>query len=393
MEFGFTEEEKAFRLEVRQFFKENLPSNNGLIVINPSEDNYLDRVWELNKVMAQKLGEKGWLSLDWPEEFGGKPNSPLLSSIIQEELGYSGAPGWSGTFLVFAPLLIRFGTEQQKSRFLPAIRTGKMFWCEAYSEPEAGTDLASLKTLAIEDHDGFIINGEKLWVSGAKHVDWCHFLARTDPAAPKKHQGITYFLADLKTPGITVQPITDMDGDQALCRIVFDNVRIPADQVLGQKNHGWELAMTLLDMERGSLLRYVGLARRIFKMLVEYVKERGTGKNPLVSHHLADIAIELETMNMLAYRVAWLASQGIPSVGEIPIGKVFVLEAQQRCANAAMKILGIYGQLREDSKWAGLQGLIERWYLETYSFTIFAGTSEIQRNLLAMRFLGLPRGL
>lgn len=393
MEFGFTAEEESFRQEVRRFLDKELPPEFDLAVINPAEDRYRDGVWELQKVLARKFGEKGWLTLGWPEEYGGSGGSPFLNIILQEEIHYRGAPGWDGfTVGMLAPTLIRFGTERQKKQHLPPIASGKIFWCEGFSEPEAGSDLASIQTRAREDGDSLVLNGRKVWTSGAHKADWCFLLVRTDPSAAKKHDGITFLLMDMKTPGITVRTITDIGGGSNLCEVFLDDVRVPKENILGRKDHGWEVAIALLDFERGLDIGPIATMRRLFTMLVEYVKQDGKATNPLVRQRLAEIEIEIETARLLSYRAAWLASQGLPASVQVSMSKAFSYEVQQRAADTAMKILGSYGQLREGSKWAVLRGLIERWYLETFAFTLFTGTSEIQRNILATRGLGLPRG-
>jgi alkylation response protein AidB-like acyl-CoA dehydrogenase len=393
MEFSFTAEEEAFRQEVRSFLDKELPAEYELAVINPAEDRYRNGVWELQKTLARKYGEKGWLTLNWPKEYGGKEGSPILGAILQEEIHYRGAPGWDGfTVGMLVPTLIRFGTDEQKKQHLPPIARGERFWCEGFSEPDAGSDLASLQTLAREENGKFIINGRKIWTSGAYKADWCFLLARTESGLPKKHMGITFLLLDMKTPGITVRTITDMGGGNNLCEVFLDDVSVPRENVLGQKGRGWEVAMALLDFERGLDIGPIATMRRLFEMLLQYVKETGKGDNPLVRQRLADIAIDIETARLLSYRGAWLSSKGLAASAQVSMSKVFSYEAQQRAANVAMKLLGSYGQLVEGSKWSVLRGIMERWYLETFAFTLFTGTSEIQRGIIATRGLGLTRG-
>ncbi|MBN1368218.1 MAG: acyl-CoA dehydrogenase family protein [Dehalococcoidales bacterium] len=392
MDFSFTSEEEAFRREVRSFLDKELPAEYDIAVINPAEDRYRDGVWELQKVLARKFGEKGWLNLNWPEEYGGK-GSIILSTIFQEEIHYRGAPGWDGfTVGMLAPTLIRFGTEQQKKEHLPPIARGERFWCEGFSEPEVGSDLASIRTSAREDGDRLIINGQKLWTSGAHKADWCFLLVRTNPSPPKKHMGITFLLLDMRTPGISVRTITDMGGGNNLCEVFLNDVVVPRGNILGQKDHGWEVAMTLLDFERGLDVGPIATMQRLFEMLVQYLKEQGKASDPLIRQRLADIEIEIQTARLLSHRGAWLASKGLPASVQVSMSKVFSFETQQRTANTAMKLLGSYGQLAKGSKWAVLQGIMERWYLETFAFTLFTGTSEIQRNIIATRGLEMPRG-
>lgn len=393
MEFAFTEEEESFRQEIRSFLDAELPAGQIMPIVSLAEDLYRDDVWELHKVMARKMGERGWLSLSWPKEYGGKEASPILSAIFQEEIRYRGAPGWDpqGVSMV-APLLIHFGTDEQKRQHLPGIARGEVFWCEAYSEPQAGSDMASVQTTAVEEGDSFIINGQKLWVSGAHVTDWCHLLARTNPAAPKKHMGLSYFLVDMKTPGITVRPIRDMCDGHSLCEVFFDNVTVPRESIVGQPGQGWEIALALLNFERGLDVGGAAMIRRFFDLTMEYMKERNLTEDPVVQQHLANIFIDIETARLLAYQLVWLASQGLPSASQASMSKLFSSEANQRCANAMMKLLDSYGQLAGDSKWAVLQGRIGHWYLQSLSFTLARGTSEMQRNILAVRGLGLPRG-
>ena len=309
MEFGFTGQQQKFRAEVRDFVKSELSPDMIMPVVNLAEDLYRDDVWELHKSMAKKLGERGWLSLGWPEEYGGKNESPMLSAIFQEELRYRGAPGWDpqGSSMV-GPLILKFGTEEQKKQHLLGIVGGKVSWCQGYSEPEAGSDLASLKTAAVRKGDHFILNGQKLWTSGAHLADWCHLLARTDPAALKKHQGLTYFLLDMKTPGISVRTIEDMCGGHGLCEVFFDDVQIPAENALGPVNGGWQVTMSQLDFERGTDVGGTAMMRGFFDLVLEYLKEQRLISDPLIQHHIADIAIDIETARILAYQMVWLAS-------------------------------------------------------------------------------------
>ncbi len=392
MEFGFTPEEESFRQEVKNFLQKELTSEQLIPIINPAEDPVRDNIRGIHKVMARKLGEKGWLSLGWPKEYGGKEGSIVLSAILHEEMRYSGAPGFNGPGAMLGPTLIRFGTPQQKSQHLPLIARGEILWTQAFSEPEAGCDLASLQTTAKEDGDSYIINGRKVWSSGAYDADWGFFLIQTDPDAPKKHHGMTFFMMDMKTPGITVRPIKDMGGGDGLCEIFLDDVRIPRENIVGEKNQGWQVAMALLDIERGLDVGAVGFMQRILDLLVQYVKSQGLETNVLIRQQLAEMATEIETARLLSYRPVWLASRGLPESAEVSEAKAFSSKTQQKMANAAMKLLGSYGQLTEDSKYAPLQGIIQRWYLETFSFSLFGGTSEIQKTIVATKGLGLPRG-
>jgi len=392
MEFSFTKEEEALRQEVRSFLDAELPKDWIMPIIFSASDLYKDDVLELHRVMAPKLAQKGWLCYDWPEEYGGQGGSQMMAAIIQEELGYRGSPGMDpqGIYML-GPLIIHFGTEKQKQQHLPPIARGEILWCEGYSEPEAGSDLASVQTMAVEDGDHFVINGQKLWTSGASKSEWCHLIVRTDFDLPKKHQGLTYFLLDMKTPGITVRPIQDMCEGQSLAEVFFDNVRVPAENILGGRGHGWEMAMALLNLERGGDTNEVGRMRGFYDLITQYVKERGLIREPGIQQYLADIYMEIETSRMVAYNLTWLTSQGQATTAQASTGKLFCTDSSQRCASTMLKILGSYGRVKKDSKWAVLQGKVAQWYLKSFSTSLARGTSEIQRNILAIRGLGLPR--
>ncbi len=239
MDFAFTAEEEAFRRELRGFFEREMPAHLTLPVMFFAVDFADKKIQKEWREMARKLGERGWLSLTWPREWGGREGSKILEFILIDDLMYYGGLGYDvqGVGMV-APLLIHFGTEEQKKQHLPGIAKGEVFWCQGFSEPEAGSDLASLKTRAVQHGSEFIINGQKVWTSRAHQTDWCHLLARTDPDAPK-HKGITYFLVDMRSPGITVNPLDGMYGGQSLCEVFFDDVRVPQENVVGRLNEGW----------------------------------------------------------------------------------------------------------------------------------------------------------
>ena len=394
MEFTFTKEQEAFRRKLRSFLRAEIPPDMLMPVINLAEDLYRDEVWELHRVMAPKMGERGWLSLTWPEEYGGMEADEIMPCVFQEEMRYHGAPGWDpqGVSMV-APLLMHSGTEEQKRRHLPPIARGEVFWCEGYSEPDVGSDLASVRTTAVEEEDGFLINGQKLWTSGANKADWCHMLARTDSKAPKKHRGLTYFLVDMQTDGITVRPIMDMCGGTTLCEVFFDNVKVPHEGVVGGVNNGWQMAMALLNFERSADVGGAAMMRRFFELMTDYLKNRGLLGDPTVKHHLADIFIDMETSRLMAYRLVSLAKVGAKAEASAraSMSKLFGSEATQRVSNTMLNLLGTFGQIENDPEMEVLQGRIGHWYLQSFTSTLARGTSEIQRTILATRGLGLPR--
>nr|MBI2846250.1 acyl-CoA dehydrogenase family protein [Chloroflexota bacterium] len=351
--------------------------------------------WGFVQSVRRKLGEKGWIAMSWPKEYGGQDASSMKQVIFIEEMAYYRCPGrdTQGGRLV-GPVIILHGTEEQKKKHLGAIARGEAVWAQGFSEPESGSDLASLKTKAVEDGDDFVINGQKIWSSFAHKADWMHVLARTDPSVPK-HKGISYFLVDLKTPGVTVRPIVDITGRHRFNETFFDNVRVPKQNLLGPKNGGWYVAVQTLDFERAGV-EYPAWMRRLLAELVAYAKEtRRNGvplsKEPLVRNKLAERAIEIECNRMLAYRIAWLQSKGIVPNYEASVTKVYRGELFQRLTNTGMQIMGLSGQLGEGSTWARLRGRLMFQYMFTLAGTIAGGTSEIQRNIVALRGLGLPR--
>jgi alkylation response protein AidB-like acyl-CoA dehydrogenase len=390
MEYRFTSEEEAFRGELRDFLRQELPTG-----WTGSEDDD-DADWEFTLKMRRRLADKGWLTMAWPREYGGQGASHMKQVIFAEEMTYQRAPGRDGFGIrMLAPTLMIHGTEEQKREHLPPIARGEVQWCQGYSEPESGSDLASLQTRAVEDGDDFVINGTKIWTSSAHRADWMFMLTRTDPDAPK-HRGISFLLVNMRTPGIQVRPIVNMANLHNFNMVTFDNVRVPRKNLVGERNRGWYVGATLLDFERSGV-EYSAGARRTLEELVEFCKEtsrngRPIAEDPLVRHRLADMAIEVEISRLLSYNIAWMQSKGIVPNKEASMGKVFGTELQQRMARTGMALLGMYGQLEPGSRYAPLAGRIERSYLTSVSATIAAGTSEIQRNIIATRGLGLPRG-
>ncbi len=390
MEFRFTPEEEAFRDELREFLTQELPPGWTGSLDDEDED------WDFTLKMRRRLAEKGWLTMAWPREYGGQGASHMKQVIFAEEMTYQRAPGRDGFGIrMLAPTLMIHGTEEQKREHLPPIARGEVQWCQGYSEPESGSDLASLQTRAVEDGDDFVINGAKIWTSMAHRADWMFMLARTDPSAPK-HRGISFFLLNMRDPGVTVRPIINMAGLHSFNMVTFDNVRVSKRNLVGERNRGWYVGATLLDFERSGV-EYSAGARRTLEELVQFCKGhtrngRALAEDPLVRRRLADMAIEVEVSRLLSYNIAWMQSQGKVPNKEASMGKVFGTELQQRMAATGMAILGLYGQLGPDSRYAPLQGRIQRSYMTSVSATIAAGTSEIQRNIIATRGLGLPRG-
>jgi alkylation response protein AidB-like acyl-CoA dehydrogenase len=392
MDFKLPLEAEAFRQELRKFIEREWPEEMRQRVSRRSDESYQDE-----RAFRRKLGQKGWLALSWPKRYGGQERSPLEYYAFQEEMAYHGAPAFAGHAIgvtIVAPVLLRFGSEAQRQRFLPRIAAGEIDFCLGYSEPEAGSDLASLQ-LRAEDHgDTFVLNGVKRWTSGAHHFDYCWLAARTDPSAPK-HQGISLFMVDMKTPGIIVRPIWTMAGYRTN-ETYWENVVVPRENMVGEKNRGWYYVAAALDFERLTVFP-VGRFRAEFERLVTAVRKaeydgRRLKDDPFVRQKIAQISMELEAVQMLSYRTAWLVSRGeIPSY-EASMLKMYGSEAEQRMSHLATQIFGLYGQLRAGAPDAVLDGEIEWGYREMVMPTFGAGANEIQRNIIATRGLGLPRG-
>jgi len=387
MDFSFSPEDEAFRAEVRDFIAKELEGQN-------IERGGTMEGWQRYRGFIKKLAERGWLTLAWPEEWGGQGASHIRQLVYNEEMALADAPATDLGSDRVGPTIMLYGTDEQKERFLPPIVNGEAVWCQGFSEPGSGSDLASLSTRAVLDGDEFIINGSKIWTSLAHFADWIILLVRTDPDAPK-HRGISFLLVDMKTPGIEVRPLVDMLGRHQFNEVFFQDVRVPRDSLVGELNRGWYVATATLDFERSGIQRVIG-SRRTYDRLVEYTLETGQNSgrlfdHPLVRAKLADLRIEFEVGKNLSYRVAWMQNQNLVPNYEASVSKMFGSELSQRLGNAGIEIMGLGGQLAPGSKWAPLGGKFESLYLSAAALTVAAGTSEIQRNIVAGRGLGMPR--
>ena len=391
MEFKFSPEDEAFRRDLRQFVKDELPSDWEGGGRWPEETD-----WGLTREMRKKLADKGWLTMHWPEEYGGENASPVRSAIFNEEMAYMRAPGRDifGVRML-GPTLMIHGSDELKDKHLNAVARGEVQWCQGYSEPESGSDLASLSTRAVRDGDEFIITGRKIWTTLAHRADWIMLLTRTDPDAPK-HRGISFILVDMKTPGIEVRPIINMANGHEFNEIIFENVRVPRANVVGEEDRGWYVAVTLLDFERSGI-DYSAMARRLLDETKEYATETKRNGVPLIElpwvrDALADRYIECEVARLMAYNVAYMQGEGLVPNKEASMSKVFGSESLQKVTTTGLDILGMYGVLGRNDKWAPLMGRVQENWMISFSHKIAAGTSEVQRNIIAGRGLGLPRG-
>jgi alkylation response protein AidB-like acyl-CoA dehydrogenase len=393
MDFRFSASEEGFRQELRDFLRRELPA--GWRVQNDREEQ-TDAEFAFSQEFSRRLAQRGWLTMAWPKEYGGQAASAMMQLVYNEEMAHAGAPlGFAfGTNLV-GPTLMVWGTEEQKRRYLPPIAHSEVFWCQGFSEPGAGSDLASLQTRAVRDGDDYVINGQKIWTSEGHRGDWMILLARTDTEAPK-HRGISFFLVDMKTPGVSVQPLINLMNGHAFNQVFFDSVRVPEANLVGELNRGWYVATTTLDFERSGINR-VMWSLRLYEEVVARARqasERGESwaKSASVRNRLAELRVEFEAARLLCYRVAWLQTNGAIPNHESSMAKMYGTELIARFAGMALNLLGLGGQLEPGSPYAALQGRIERTYLAATSYTIAGGTSEIQRNVIATRGLGLPRG-
>ncbi|MBI4527379.1 MAG: acyl-CoA dehydrogenase family protein [Deltaproteobacteria bacterium] len=392
MDLRFSEEEEAFRKELVEFLEREVPPEmeadyDGLDL---SQEQF-----EFAGVFDKKLAAKGWLCMHWPKEYGGQAASITRQLIFNEEMGYRRVPSRASMGInIVGPAIMLYGNEEQKKRYLSATARGEAEWCQGFSEPNSGSDLASLRTTAREESDCYVVNGQKIWSSRAHHAHYCWLLARTDPQAAK-HKGLTTFAVDMKTPGITVRPIVTILGSTHFCEVFFDDVRVPKDALVGEKNRGWYQAMGTLSFERSGIGR-VSSSRRALQDLIAYINQnerygKPLSQDPIVRQQLAELQTEIEVARLLCYRVAWMQSKAkVPSY-ESSMARVVGQELSQKVARAGMKILGSSSQLMRGTPGAPVEGNITRAFLSTISNTIRSGTSEIQRNIIAQRGLGLPR--
>jgi len=396
VDFRDSTRELAFRGEARAWIGEHLPPELkgdagegewGVLSSGHERDREAMSRWR------ERLQSKGWVAPAWPPEYGGAALSVMEQFILKEEMARARAPRFGGVGLGWvAPTLMQFGADWMKERFIARILEGSERWCQGFSEPGAGSDLASVQTRAARDGDDFVVNGQKIWTSGAHISDWMILLARTDPAAPK-HKGLSYFLLDMRTPGISLSPIINMVGNSGFNQVFFEDVRVPARNMVGEENRSWYVAATTLDFER-SLVDLCVEYEAILKELIAWAREAlPGGRGPGVRQELVEMLIEVQVARNLSLRVVSMQSRGeIPNY-EASIVKLFASELEQRMASAAFRMAGMFAQLtgRGQSRWEPLMGRIGRFQLHSVAATIGGGTSEVQRNIIATRGLGLPR--
>jgi alkylation response protein AidB-like acyl-CoA dehydrogenase len=388
MDLKFGEKEEQLRSEVQQFLGEHLPKPvQGL---DPRTD---DQAFEAAKKFNAELGKRGWIAPAWPKEYGGLGATIYEQMVFNEEFGYYGAPdtGTRGFGVgMIGPTLIIHGNDDQKAEHLPRITSGEAIWCQGYSEPGAGSDLASLQTRAVADGDDFVVNGQKIWTSGGHRANWMFLLARTDPDAPK-HRGISFLLLDVKnTPGVEVRPLINMANRHHFNEVFFDNVRIPRRNLVGEENRGWYVGMTLLDFERSGI-GGTSSQRRTLEKLTAWLKGEAEWKRERNRLNLAELVIENNVCKYLGYRIGDMQMKGQHPSYEASMVKVFQSELGQRIYRFGVNALGLPGQLMPEQSDAPFAGDMPENYLTSVPSTIYSGSNEIQRNIIATRGLGLPR--
>jgi alkylation response protein AidB-like acyl-CoA dehydrogenase len=390
MDFKFTPEQEKFREEVRSFLESEI--KHGLW--EPEIDAW---IMGYDPKFTKRLSEKGWIGLTWPKEYGGAGRSFIDRLILTEELLRYGAPAACHWFAdrQIGGAIVKHGTEEQRKEILPKIIKGEMYVGLGMSEPEAGCDLVSLKTKAILKDGQYVVDGGKTWTSGGKHMNWLYLLARTDPEAPK-HKGISEFVIPINLHGITTGIIKDITGGEHWNEVFFDNVRVDPKYLIGRVNGGWGQVMEQLAYERSGMERLMA-NYPVFDAVIKYVKETEQGgkllaKDPLIRQKLAQIKMEYEIGRIFMYRVALVMDENRSPEWEASMSKAYSTAFEQRLAITALEILGPYGQLKPGSKYVKLSGHALHSYLSSKGYSLQAGSTEILKNILAQRKLGLPTG-
>jgi len=393
MDFNYSAEDEAFRAEVRAWLEGNQqyapPAREPL-------DDGSDKDWKARIKWHKKLNEGGWVAVHWPKEYGGRGATVMQRLIYREELARLNLsePSLGMGIGLLGPTLMHWGTDEQKRRHLPPILRGDEVWCQGYSEPGSGSDLASLKTRADEEGDYFVVNGQKVWTSMAQFADWIFLLVRTDPEAPK-HKGISYLLVDMHSPGITVRPLVQMTGGRGFNEVFFEEVRVPKKNLVGEKNNGWQVAITTLMFERSGsggesamnqINQLADLARRLPR------NGRTAWDDSAVRQKIAKFAAEAYALKYTGYRQLTRQLKGVPPGPEGSMMKLCGTELSLAVAQFAMELLGPYSQFEYNAPFAFDLGKWSLRMLAARGPTIYAGTNQIQRNIIGERVLGLPKG-
>jgi alkylation response protein AidB-like acyl-CoA dehydrogenase len=393
MDLNLTPEDEAFRSKVRQWLDANLPRDSSLL----SREGREDKTWlDQSKAWQRKMHAAGYVALAWPKEYGGQALDPVKQSIVNDELVRARAPylvGGSGLSML-GPTLISWGTDEQKARYLPKILSADEIWCQGYSEPGSGSDLASLRTRAEIVGDEFVVNGQKVWTSGAQYSDMMFCLVRTDPEAPK-HRGISYVLIDMHSPGITVRPLVQMTGDRGFNEVFFDNVRVPRKNLVGKLNEGWIVANATLFHERNMLGASTG-SQQLFNRLLDLARSikrngRPLTQDPVYRQRLADLQVRVEALKYHFYRQLSDQIRGRNPGVEAMINKLVGTELNHDLSTAAMELMGDYSMLARSDGHAMDRAYWPYEWMFSLGLVIGGGTSHIQKNIIAERGLKMPK--
>ncbi len=390
MDFNYSAEDEAFRKELRGWLEKNRDSVPPAREILSEDEN----TWKTAVAWHKKLNEGKWMAVNWPAAYGGRGASVLQNIIYHEEFERAGTsvPFTGMGISLLGPTLIHWGTEEQKKRFIPKILTAEEIWCQGYSEPNAGSDLASLQTRAVEDGDDFIVNGQKVWTSLAQYADWIFLLVRTDPDAPK-HKGISYLLVDMHSPGITVRPLVQITGGRGFNEVFFEDVRVPKKNIVGEKNNGWSVAITTLMFERSGTRENSMSQVRELADLAKRVQRNGRSAwdSADVRQKIIEFACEAEALKYTGYRQLTRQLKGMPPGPEGSMMKLCATELNLRIASFGMELLGPYSQFEQNAQFAIDGGKWSFRMLAARAATIYAGTNQIQHNIIGERVLGLPK--
>lgn len=399
MDFKYSAEAEAFRREFRAWLEANMPQRRSSAGDEPGSDFVRtdEANWQFSLAWHRKLNAAGWVGVHWPKAYGGRGATLEQMVVYNEEFARAHAPGivnGLGIMLV-GPTLIHWGTEEQKQRYVPKILSADEIWCQGYSEPGAGSDVASLRTRAVEQGDDFIVNGQKVWTSGADRADWCILLVRTDPDAPK-HKGISYLLVDMHSPGVTVRPLVQMTGEKGFNEVFFEDVRVPKKNLVGEKNQGWQVAVTTLMFERSSIatMRDMMSSVRQLARLAQSIQSNGgtAWDDGGVRQRIAGFACEAQALRYSNLRQLTRRLKGLPPGPEGSAGKLAASDLNLRMSKFAMELLGPYSQFENGADMALDGGRWSYRLLSARALTIAGGTSEIQHNIIGERVLGLPKG-
>ena len=385
MDLTYTSGHDAFRAEARTWLEANVPTEP-LASFDTKAGFDAHCAWEAN------LNDAGWAMVPWPKEYGGRGANLLEWLVFEEEYYRAGAPGrvnQNGIFLL-GPTIMEFGSPEQRARFLPKMAASEEVWCQGWSEPNAGSDMAAIQTTAVRDGDHYVIRGQKTWASRGAYAHWLFGLFRTDPES-ERHRGLSFVLVDLDTPGVTVRPIEKLNGKAAFAEVFFDDARVPVENLLGEEGKGWSVAMATAGFERGLMLRSPARFQGTAKRLVELFREREDDCAPSVRERVADCWMRAEAYTLETYRTVSRLLAGGKIGAEASLGKIFWSELDLEMHELALEILGVQGELLAGGPSAAGVGDWLDGYVFALSGPIYAGTNEIQRNVIAERLLELPR--